>query len=111
MFVSFPRFLNFSATTSSSKFSATYLSSLTGIPIMSRLIMLDVVAEFPKSIFIFYFILSLSYSVCLFCITLSSRSLILSSASSSLFSPSSVFLILVIEFLISDWFLCFLSLC
>jgi len=59
------------------------------------------------SVFIFYYVFfsSLSYSARLLSITLSSRSLIHFSASSSqLFIPSSVFLISVIEFFICNKF-------
>ena len=91
--------------TSSNKFSALFsLSSFSGTRILWVLLHL---MESLSSLSLFsccITLLSLFCSASLFCVTLSSRSLIHFSSSSLLFIVSNLFLISFIAFFISDWY-------
>ena len=104
MSVSFSRLGKFSAIISSNVFYSLFsLSSFSGTPYNVHVTMLDGIAVFPKSILILHFS---SHLLSLISITLSSKSLICSSASSNLlFISSSVYVISFIVFFISDQFL------
>ncbi|KAF6327521.1 hypothetical protein mRhiFer1_008242 [Rhinolophus ferrumequinum] len=111
MLVSFIRLGKFSDIITSNMFSIPcLLSSPSGIPMMRMLLRLMLSQRSLRPSSLFFILFSFCCSVWVISATLSSKSLIRSSASSSLLViPSSEFLISVIVFFSSNWFFVMIS--